>query len=204
MVVTKQESMTSKTFVNGRIIKRYKIPLDEIDELNKEFDKQKSKLEDKGPKLAGRIDTELQVTDIMPDLKIMKSLQKNMHDYMAALYNFGLSTNPVFNLEILTMWINDMQPHEYNPPHTHHDMTGYSTVLFLKVPNFINDVKHEHKFKDGLLGFIARDTITDYYKPEVGHFYIFEASHQHFVLPYKTNDKDPTRRSMSFNFIIQK
>ena len=85
MVVTKQESMTSKTFVNGRIIKRYKIPLDEIDELNKEFDKQKSKLEDKGPKLAGRIDTELQVTDIMPNLKIMKSLQKNMHDYMAAL-----------------------------------------------------------------------------------------------------------------------
>ena len=61
-----------------------------------------------------------------------------------------------------------------------------------------------HKFKDGTLGFIARDTVTDYYQPEVGDFYIFEASHQHFVMPYKTNDKDPTRRSMSFNFVIQK
>ena len=100
MIVTKQESMTSKTFVNGRIIKRYKIPLDEINELNKEFDKQKNILEDKGPRLAGRIDTELAVNNIVPNLKIMKSLQKNMNDYMAALYNFGLSTNPMFNLEI--------------------------------------------------------------------------------------------------------
>ena len=96
-----------------------------------------------------------------------------------------------------------MQPHEYNPPHTHHDLTGWSTVLFLKVPNFINDVKHPHKFKDGKLGFFARDTYCDFYDCKVGDFYIFEASHQHFVMPFKTNDVDPVRRSMSFNFIIE-
>ena len=101
------------------------------------------------------------------------------------------------------MCINDMQPHEYNPPHTHHDLTGWSTVLFLKVPNFINDVKHPHKFKDGKLGFFSRDTHCDFYDCKVGDFYIFEASHQHFVMPYKTNDVDPVRRSMSFNFIIE-
>jgi hypothetical protein len=98
------------------------------------------------------------------------------------------------------MWINDMQPHEYNPPHTHHDKRGWSTVMFLKVPNLINDVKHKHKFRDGSLGFVYPGDNVKFFDPKVGHFYIFEASHMHFVFPYKTTDKDPIRRSMSFNF----
>ena len=44
MVIKIQESMNSKTFVSGRIIKRYQIPLNEIDELNKTFDKNKKNL----------------------------------------------------------------------------------------------------------------------------------------------------------------
>ena len=203
MVIKIQESMNSKTFVSGRIIKRYQIPLNEIDELNKTFDKNKKNLDSRGRLLAGRIDTELTVTDIVPKLKIMSTMEKNINDYMMSLNHFGITKSPQYNLRILTMWINDMQPHEYNPPHTHHDLTGWSTVLFLKVPNFINDVKHPHKFKDGKLGFFSRDTHCDFYECKVGDFYIFEASHQHFVMPYKTNDVDPVRRSMSFNFIIE-
>ena len=74
--------------------------------------------------------------------------------------------------------------------------------MFLKVPNFINDAKHKHKFRDGSLGFIDPNDNTKFFVPEVGHFYIFEASHQHFVSPFKSNDKDPFRRSMSFNFVV--
>ena len=124
-----------------------------------------------------------------------------MNEYMVSLNNFAMTPKPIYNLKIITMWINDMQPHEYNPIHTHHDGSGWSTVMFLKVPNFINDAKHKHKFRDGALGFIFPENKTMFYEPSVGDFYIFEASHQHFVLPYKTNDSDPTRRSMSFNFI---
>ena len=40
--------MSSKTFVSGRIIKRYQIPLSEIDELNKAFEKNKKNLESRG------------------------------------------------------------------------------------------------------------------------------------------------------------
>ena len=201
MVNTTKESMISKTIVSGRIIKKYKIPLNQVEELNKKYEDNKHSLESKGAKLAGRLDSELESTKVIQSLPIFETIKKCMNEYMMSLNHFSLTPKPMYNLKIITMWINDMQPHEYNPIHTHHDGTGWSTVMFLKVPNFINDAKHKHKFRDGALGFIFPENKTMFYEPDVGDFYIFEASHQHFVLPYKTNDSDPTRRSMSFNFI---
>ena len=54
--------------------------------------------------------------------------------------------------------------------------------------------------QDYELGFIFDGHTTKYFTPEVGHFYIFEASHQHFVMPFKSVENE-IRRSMSFNFI---
>jgi hypothetical protein len=201
VINTTKESMISKTIVSGRIIKKYKIPLNQVEELNKKYEDNKHSLESKGAKLAGRLDSELESTKVIQSLPIFETIKKCMNEYMISLNHFSLTPKPMYNLKIITMWINDMQPHEYNPIHTHHDGTGWSTVMFLKVPNFINDAKHKHKFRDGALGFIFPENKTMFYEPSVGDFYIFEASHQHFVLPYKTNDSDPTRRSMSFNFI---
>ena len=191
----------SKVFVSGKIIKKYKIPLDQINELNIEYDSNKKTLLSKSDKLAGRLQSELDVVNLIKTLPIMETIKKCMHDYIMSLNNFDLIDTPQKNLNILSIWINDMQPHEYNPPHTHHDKTGWSTVMFLKTPKFIDDTIHKHKFKDGSVGFAFHDNTTKYFEPVVGDFYIFEASHQHFVFPYKTNDKDPTRRSMSFNFV---
>ena len=127
-----------------------------------------------------------------------------MNDYIETLEKVDLYGGNK-NLKILSCWINDMQEGEYNPPHTHHDLTGWSTVLFLKVPEFINDVKDPHKFKDGNLGFISTDgTGTTWMEPKVGQFYIFEARYQHCVMPFKTKEKGDIRRSMSFNFIEDK
>ena len=96
-----------------------------------------------------------------------------------------------------------MKPGEYNPPHTHHNLHGYSCVLFLKVPEFINDAKDPHKFKDGQLGFVGVDGVgTTWISPKVGEFYIFHASHQHCVMPFKTVNNG-IRSTMSFNFIFK-
>ena len=38
-------------------------------------------------------------------------------------------------------------------------------------------------------------------KPKVGDFYIFQADHQHSVMPFKTKEPGKIRRSMSFNFL---
>ena len=124
-----------------------------------------------------------------------------MNDYIESIEKVNLFSGTK-QLEILSCWINDMQEGEYNPPHTHHDNTGWSSVMFLKVPEFINDAKDPHKYKDGFLGFTdVNGENSTWFEPKVGDFYIFEARHQHFVMPFKVKNKGEIRRSMSFNFI---
>ena len=54
--------MKSSTQVFGRIVDSYKISLDEVNELNDVYDKAKSSLSSYGPKLAGRLESELNFT----------------------------------------------------------------------------------------------------------------------------------------------
>ena len=193
--------MKAKTNIFGRVVKKYDMPLDAIDDLNNTYEAYKKKLNSFGPRLAGRIDSELEFTHLIGKTQISKNIVDCMNDYIETLDNVGLFKGSK-ELQILGCWINDMKEGEYNPPHTHHDNTGWSTVLFLKVPEFINDAKDPHKFKDGQLGFMNVDgTDSTWMEPEVGHFYIFEAKHQHCVMPFKTKIKGEVRRSMSFNFI---
>lgn len=202
MVIRFTESMTNKTYVDGKILKRYKVPLDEIEELNTIYEREKSRLLSKGPKLAGRIDSELDVTTFLTSTKIYTTLIKHLNEFIMASNHYDLFDKPLVDLNIISCWINDMKEGEYNPPHTHHDNTGWSTVLFLKVPEIINDVKHKHKFRDGQLGFVwDSGSGVKYFNPVVGDFYVFKANHQHAVMPFKTKIKGDIRRSMSFNFI---
>tara|TARA_R100000781_G_scaffold111069_1_gene76901 strand:- start:1553 stop:2149 length:597 start_codon:yes stop_codon:yes gene_type:complete len=193
--------MKAQTNVFGRIVKSYSLPLEAIDDLNNKYEKWKDKLPSFGPRLAGRLDSELQFTNLLEETKISKYLVDCMHDYVDTLEKVNLIQKKK-PLQILSCWINDMKEGEYNPPHTHHNGTGWSTVLFLKVPEFVNDAKDPHKFKDGNLGFISHDGIGSIWmEPKTGDFYIFEAQHQHFVMPFKTKIKGAIRRSMSFNFV---
>jgi hypothetical protein len=196
--------MKSQTIVFGRIVKKYTVPLEEIKELNHKYEKAKIHLASFGHRLAGRLESELEFTPILQSTKIYKSMCNCIGDYLKILNQVGLIDDSHKNLDIISCWINDMKEGEYNPPHTHHNLTGWSTVLFLKVPEFINDVTSPHKFKDGQLGFINVDGIsTEWIEPKLGDFYIFEARHQHLVMPFKPKKKGEIRRSMSFNFIIK-
>jgi hypothetical protein len=193
--------MKAQTNVFGRIVKRYDMPLEAINDLNIKYEEHRKKLKSFGPRLAGRLDSEKEFTHHIGETKISKNIVDCMNDYIETLDKVNLFKGPK-DLEILSCWINDMKEGEYNPPHTHHDNTGWSSVMFLKVPEFINDVKDPHKFKDGQLGFTDVDgTHTTWMEPKVGDFYIFEARHQHCVMPFKTKIKGEIRRSMSFNFI---
>tara|TARA_R110002020_G_scaffold345562_1_gene559519 strand:- start:2169 stop:2789 length:621 start_codon:yes stop_codon:yes gene_type:complete len=193
--------MKTQTNVFGRMVKRYDMPVEAIKDLNFKYEEEREKLNSFGSRLAGRLDSELEFTNLIGKTKIAKNIVDCMNDYIETLEKVNLY-NGNKQLEILSCWINDMQEGEYNPPHTHHDNTGWSSVMFLKVPEFINDVKDPHKFKDGQLGFTGVDGIScTWMEPKVGDFYIFEARHQHCVMPFKTKIKGEIRRSMSFNFI---
>jgi hypothetical protein len=177
------------------------MPLEAIDDLNIKYEEHREKLKSMGPRLAGRLDSEKEFTQQIGQTKIAKHIVDCMNDYIETLEKINLFLGTK-ELEILSCWINDMKEGEYNPPHTHHDNTGWSSVMFLKVPEFVNDVKDPHKYKDGFLGFTdVNGTNMTWMEPEVGHFYIFEARHQHCVMPFKTKIKGEIRRSMSFNFI---
>ena len=194
--------MKSKTFVNGSIVKKYEIPLEEIKEVNDTFDKERKNLVSDSSRLAGRINTELNASIFIQNLKIYNTIINSMNEFVMASNHFGLVDRPVMNLHISSIWINDMLEGEYNPPHTHYNPhSGWSTVLFLKVPEIINDAKHIHKFRDGQLCFTWTEGHGSLYiTPKVGDFYIFKANHQHSVMPFRTKKKGDVRRSMSFNF----
>jgi len=225
--------MTGKLIIAGKIIKKYKIPKNNIDDLNKKYEGAKNHLMSYGPRLAGRIDSELDLLPIIQNTTIFNKLCDCLHNYIKAELKYGCS--PVlnvfikeedisiggkvpittvitkdaikgkgYNLNIIGCWVNDMMEGEYNPPHTHHNNTGYSVVLFLKIPKFINDAKDPHKFKDGMLGFFSREgEELIWAQPKVGDFYVFRADHVHCVMPFKTKKPNEVRRSMSFNFVLE-
>ena len=194
-----------KTIIDGAIIKKYKIPIDMIDELNQEYEKNKNSLHSNSEKLAGRLEIELSILSIIQKLKIFKKINFFINDYMMTLNNFGLLSKPQIKTNITSCWVNDMKEGEYNPVHTHNGPTndGWSCVLFLKVPEFVNDVKHKHKFHDGQLCFLGYDRRLYWITPKVGDFYLFQADQRHTVYPFKTKIKGEVRRSMSFNLIIE-
>ena len=194
--------MKAQTTAFGRIVKRYDLSLKDIDDFNIKYEAHKEKLNSFGARLAGRLDSELEFTHLLGETNISKSIVDCMNDYMETITQINLFEKKK-SLRIISCWVNDMKEGEYNPPHTHHDNSGWSSVLFLKIPEFINDVKDPHKFRDGQLGFTSVDgTNMTWMEPKAGHFYIFEARHQHCVMPFKTKIKGEIRRSMSFNFLV--
>jgi len=194
--------------VTGKIIARYQLPLDEVDELNEIYEKNKSSLPDHSHILAGNIKTELNVQNIISTAPIIHSMYKCMQDYVSVTRSYYNSQeNPVKDYHITSAWINDMVEGDFNPPHIHNIDTitnkpkGFSTVLFLKVPEMLDVKNIKKEYLNGQLGFVAVDgEKTLSFNPAVADFYIFDANHLHFVMPFKLKNKNRVRRSLSFNF----
>ena len=188
----------------GKLVGQYKLSKNDITDINKKYEKAKHTLMSYGPRLAGRLDSELDLMPIIANTTAFKAITKCMDNYIDAVIKAKLLLPGAKHLEIIGCWVNDMVRGEYNPLHTHNDAIGFSTVLFLKIPKFINDVKDPHKFKDGILTFVYPngEQVLDF-TPKVGDFFIFQANHMHTVNPFKTKNAGEIRRSMSFNFIIK-
>ena len=198
--------MYDEMLVFGRIVCKYRIELDLIDDMNQKYEaalKNTNLLKSKAKHLAGRLDSELDLMPILQSAKIFKRITECMSNYIDTCIEHGTCKPGPHNLDILSCWMNDMKPGEYNPIHTHNDNIGYAANLYLKVPEFINDVTEPHKFKDGFITFLAPNgTASESFLPEEGEFYIFQADHMHCVNPFKTKDPNDIRRSMPLNFII--
>jgi len=199
--------MESQAIVHGQIIRKYKIPLNQIENLNNEYDKSFSQLQSFGDSLAGNLRIEKDVINLIGNLPIIHTLYACMQDCYKQnlkLQNIELEKRKVKDYMITQAWINCMQQGEYQPPHSHNInengvSVGYSTVLFLKTPEIV--VRNRKESLGGHLTFINSGNFTAF-APVVGDFYVFDAKHQHLVLPFITKYPDEIRRSMSFNYEI--
>ena len=124
----------NKMLVFGRIICRYKIEQDLIDDINQKYEhalKKTNLLISHGKNLAGRLDSELDVLPLLQSSKIFKKITECMSNFVDTCIEHGLCKPGPHNLDILSCWVNDMKPGEYNPVHTHNENTGYSANLYL-------------------------------------------------------------------------
>jgi hypothetical protein len=112
-------------------------------------------------------------------------------------------------IQMLTMWIVSQQPGEYNPMHIH-TQCQISSVMYLKVPKMLPSKKEHRPLDDGSILFVSNSSRDIDFSvpnivipPQVGDFFIFGAHQQHAVYPYRCEEGDPERRSISFNATFQ-
>ena len=201
------------------VLMRTKLPDDVLNGMLEISDKvlQDPERKNWGDYLAGQIEDEPLVPhQMMMDYKIGKDgsvfnwLMNCIGEYVKACTRQQATSanwNDVKDTEWLTQmksaWLISQWEGEYNPIHIHTECK-LSTVLYLKVPEFLPSTKPERD-DDGSIMFIGgggsnsaltRNLIK--WKPKVGDFFIFPAHLQHCVYPFKT-EGDQERRIMSFN-----
>lgn len=111
-----------------------------------------------------------------------------------------------------SLWVNFMQPADFNPPHYHDG--DYSFVLYIGIPKELIDEAKNYVGRGGKPGCIMFSTpspnlpLDNYksisqnlYTPSKGDFFIFSAHTNHMVFPYKSNVE---RISISGNMIRRK
>ena len=121
----------------------------------------------------------------------------------ATLQDYDKVKNINWLTQMKSCWIISQWEGEYNPIHVHTECQ-MSTVMYLKIPEFLPGVKPDRD-DGGCIMFIGgagggsrltRNLLK--VQPKVGDFYIFPAHLQHTVYPFRT-DGDFERRSVSFN-----
>ena len=170
-----------------------------------------------GDNLAGQIQDEPLIPhQMMMDAKIGKDgtvfnwLMNMVGEYVKTCsmqQATSTDANKIKDVQWLTQmkscWIISQWESEYNPIHIHTEC-AISTVMYLKVPEYLPSTKPERD-DDGNIVFIgaahAGSRLTRSllkWKPKVGDFFVFPSHLQHTVYPFKT-EGDEERRSVSFN-----
>ena len=195
--------ISMESFTLGTIICRFKVPLEVIDEINKDYDNAKD-LPAHNQNLAGKIADEFKVTDI---------LSENTRALFTTCFRQYLQTikKPFWHVSLENAWINDMKANEYNPFHFHTSpMTdlGLSSVLVLKRPEtYGKEYSREDTPSNGNLEFNGgqQDPLSICQlrvDAKVGQLYVFPYTLLHGVYPF--NGTDEIRRTMSFNCNLYK
>jgi len=195
--------ISMESFSLGTIICRFKVPLEVIDEINKDYDNAKD-LPAHNQNLAGKIAEEFKVTDILTE-KTRSLFTTCFQTYLRTVQK------PWWHVSLENAWINDMRANEYNPFHFHTSkMTdlGLSSVLMLKRPStYGKEYAREDTPSNGMLEFNGgqQDPLSipqNRVDAKVGELYVFPYTLLHGVYPF--NGTDEVRRTLSYNCNLYK
>jgi len=201
----------------ANIIVRFKIPDDVFDELKKMYEYTMSKeWASFGKQLVGQIKEEPEITvDIVSKYPKWSSFcMESVKNFVHAQTQVNMSSDPKrfeewckdpLLTKMNTMWFVKQKPGEYNPAHIHTNCK-VSAIAYLKTPQKqIKDKKEWHP-TDGRVTFF-NNTGTDMnfsnsmatFAPEPGDMYVFGSLQHHMVYPYRSEDPNDERVSISFN-----
>jgi hypothetical protein len=167
-----------------------------------------------GDRLAGQIEDEFLIEEeILEREDLMGFFLDVCRTYVVQAF---CQSQPYNKQEILReSWITQMtkmyvvsqHDNEYNPIHVHSHGCHLSTVMYLKIPDYLPNRKlHKKQEDDGAITFTNNSSTDKIWgdptlqiQPRVGDFFIFPATQVHQVYPFRTADGKGERRSVSFN-----
>ena len=190
----------SKFYYWGPLLFQTKINDNDINKILLLCIKEKDK--DYRKNLAGHIKEEYSInTEELT--KILKSYFDDYLQYFAHWYKTEIKS-----IKTVSAWVNFMKPGEFNPPHTH-TKCDFSCVIYLDIPKKLIQENKECisanlerggpgaiSFRSGISNAKYNISIINCF-PEKGDFFIFPATLEHFVYPFKS---DCERISVSANF----
>ena len=156
--------------------------------------------------LAGHLDNQFLYSP-----KIQQWFYNEIHPIIQAYRNGHCKYHGIeeLNVELQAddLWVNYMQPGDFNPLHTHG--ADYSFVLFLDVPKQLKKEQENYKGTSAKPGHLMFEytqqarprwaTTGTTIRPQTGDMFMFPALLQHWVAPFKSK---VTRISVSGNLRI--
>ena len=189
----------AKIYSLGTTIVCFYLPINLIDSINKAYDDNSKNLTAHNDKLAGKIQEEKKINEILTPL-MNNTFKWCFEEYLKVI------GKPNWNLDLSIAWINEMKSGEYNPTHFHEGLNseiGLSSVLMLKRPDWYGiEASKEEAPANGWLGFSGGDQAPlsmsqVQVDAQPGEFYVFPYTLLHEVYPF--NSTDEVRRTLSYN-----
>ena len=190
----------------GQTVLKYRVPLEVFNYLQKLYQVQKKNLPKANKQLVGKIKDEVSLFYGGQDSEKMHRhnfVSQDILQWFYSTFKHYLDWNKIneYNMNINSIWVNEMKAHEYNPVHIHQGMlyTGLSSVMIMNLPKDTGlEYSAESKPMNGrlqIIGASAGQFAKTDYSPNmrVGDFYIFPYDMRHCVYPFnRTKEKRRT------------
>ena len=195
-----------KVIFLGTKIFRDKISNTLVNKINEDMDKQieTNKSISAVNDLSGKVEKEYKVNNLEEldkNKEIRKIIQMCVDETPMSFYTHK---KKLLEVKIDQAWINDQKENEYQICHIHsgESFIGYSSILYLRVPDFGKEYTHNENPMNGRTDLIGSSTgmfTTNSHTihPKVGDFYVFPYDLRHVVYPFIGSG---IRRTMSINF----